>query len=98
MKRNVICGRFLKSVLGDPSFSKYHAQFGEPKDPLITSNMYDCAYAVIENDSIDITADDFGEDLLFNELGGNDDLMSGDDEQPAEEPTPQQNQEATQPQ
>ena len=94
-----ICGRFLKSVLGDPAFRKYHAQFGEPKDPLITSNMFDCGYAVVENDSVDITADDFGEDLLFNELGGNDDLLPGDDEPlPAEEPAPQQNQEATIPQ
>lgn len=37
-----ICGYFLQSVFKDPAFKQYHAKFDKPKDPDITSNMYNC--------------------------------------------------------
>lgn len=38
-----ICGTFLKSVLNDPRFRKYHAKFPKPDEEDITKSMYTCA-------------------------------------------------------
>ena len=74
-----LCGLFLQSVLGDPAFSHYRTRFGEPKDPSITSDMYECAYMVLE-DSIDMMmAEQLNEYMLSNDL---DDETFPEDEQP----------------
>lgn len=67
-----ICGLFLEKVLGDKHFKEYHAKFGECKDPKILPSMYECGYGIIVPDTIDITSDNFGDDLLYEELGGSD--------------------------
>ena len=36
-----ICGRFLKAVFDDERFSRYHAKFGECKDPSILASQYE---------------------------------------------------------
>ena len=47
-----ICGRFLKAVLGDADFSKYHAKFEACRDSSILPNMYECVYYRDPLDSI----------------------------------------------
>ena len=53
-----ICGYFLKSVLDDPQFKKYHAKFPDPKDPNLTANMYGCGgYYKSPSDSDSLSVD-----------------------------------------
>ena len=53
-----ICGYFLKSVLDDPQFKKYHAKFTIPKDADLTSGMYGCGgYFKSPSDSDSLSAD-----------------------------------------
>lgn len=50
-----ICGLFLQSVMNDPAFKHYHGHFNKPKDPGITSSMYECSsYYSQRNDTIDV--------------------------------------------
>ena len=42
-----ICGRFLKSVLSDPSFSHYRVKFEPCKDPTILKSQYE--YVPVSN-------------------------------------------------
>ena len=53
-----ICGYFLKSVLDDPLFKKYHAKFPVPQDADLTSSMYGCGgYFKSPSDSDSLAVD-----------------------------------------
>ena len=69
-----ICGYFLKSVLDDPLFKKYHAKFPEPKDPNLTASMYGCGgYFKSPSDSDSLAVDSLGTavsaDVVVDEFG-----------------------------
>lgn len=66
-----ICGYFLESVLNDPTFQKYHAKFGSPKDDDITSSMYNCAsyYSREKNDSTANDSIHVEEEIVLDENG-----------------------------
>ena len=56
-----ICGYFLKSVLDDPLFKKYHAKFAIPQDANLTSSMYGCGgYFKSPSDSDSLAVDSLG--------------------------------------
>ena len=66
-----ICGYFLESVLNDPAFAKYRVKFGKPKDPDITSNMYNCqSYAPrAKSDSTRRDSVNIDEEIILDEDG-----------------------------
>ena len=66
-----LCGYFVESVLNDPSFSKYHAKFGKPKDDAITYNMYNCASYVThaKRDTLDTDSIAIDDEIMLNESG-----------------------------
>ena len=48
-----ICGYFMESVMGDPTFGKYHGKFRTPDDVDIKYGMYSCAsYVPASTDTI----------------------------------------------
>jgi penicillin-binding protein 1A len=70
-----ICGTFLKSVLSDPRFKKYHAKFPKSEEEDITRSMYTCASyykapaakkTATKSDSISSPSD---EEIQFDENG-----------------------------
>ena len=59
-----ICGYFLKSVLDDPQFKKYHAKFPVPQDANLTSSMYGCGgYFKSPSDSDSLAVDSLGVEI-----------------------------------
>ena len=66
-----ICGYFLKAVLADPAFSRYHAKFPKPKDSDITFSMYNCQ-SYYETSKPDTIAEDsvlVDEEIILDETG-----------------------------
>ena len=70
-----ICGTFLKAVLSDPHFKKYHAKFPKSEEEDITRSMYTCAgyykapavkKTSTKSDSINSPSD---EEIQFDENG-----------------------------
>ena len=99
-----ICGYFLKSVLDDPAFKKYHARFSTFGDTDIVSNMYDCGgYFSAPADSDSIGVDSIAVEIpdresIFYDDFGNPLPRPGKSQEPEEADNtsvPQQNDEAT---
>ena len=66
-----ICGYFLESVLKDPAFAKYRVKFNKPKDPDITSAMYNCqSYSPkVKNDTTRHDSINIEEEIVLDEDG-----------------------------
>ena len=75
-----ICGYFLKSLMDDPQFKKYHGRFNKPEDDDITRSMYMCdSYYPAKKDTalVDSTA-----------LAGDSIIVMGEDGIPVKVPKP----------
>lgn len=75
-----ICGYFLKSLMDDPQFKKYHGRFNKPEDDDITRSMYMCdSYYPAQKDTalVDSTA-----------LAGDSIIVMGEDGIPVKVPKP----------
>ena len=75
-----ICGYFLKSLMDDPQFKKYHGRFNKPEDDDITRSMYMCdSYYPAKKDTalVDSTA-----------LTGDSIIVMGEDGIPVKVPKP----------
>ncbi len=67
-----ICGRFLKAVFDDERFNRYHAKFGECKDPSILANQYEGGGYINPLDTLmafDVNElSSMEDDIIINEL------------------------------
>ncbi len=76
-----ICGLFLQSVMNDPAFKHYHGHFNKPKDPGITSSMYECSsYYSQRNDTIDVDSVAVENDIESIEHEENQGISAGEGE------------------
>lgn len=76
-----ICGLFLQSVMNDPAFKHYHGHFNKPKDPGITSSMYECSsYYSQRNDTIDVDSVAVENDIEAIEHEENQGISAGEGE------------------
>ena len=66
-----LCGYFVEAVLNDPTFSRYHAKFGKPKDDAITYGMYNCASYVTraKRDTLNTDSIAIDDEIMLNEAG-----------------------------
>lgn len=66
-----ICGYFLNALLKDPSFQKYHAKFGRPKDESVKYGMYNCSsyYTSSKKDTTDIDSLSIVDEIILDEDG-----------------------------
>ena len=65
-----VCGYFLQSVLGDPSFKEYHARFERPKDTDITPDLYSCQGVYhYENDTTATDSLLFEDEMILDSEG-----------------------------
>ena len=92
-----LCGYFLQSVMADERFRRYHRKFGDPKEPIPTSE-YGCAACwkePVDSDSLSFGADsifllDKGEEIILpeEELDNLDDEpILDDDDRPKTDPS-----------
>ena len=65
-----VCGYFLQSVFGDPSFKEYHARFERPKDTDITPDLYSCQGVYhYENDTTATDSLLFEDEMILDSEG-----------------------------
>jgi penicillin-binding protein 1A len=75
-----ICGYFLQSVFKDPAFKQYHAKFDRPKDPDITSNMYNCQSYVPRVRKDTTKVDSLASEEIILDENGNPIIKENEDE------------------
>ena len=75
-----ICGYFLQSIFKDPAFKQYHAKFDRPKDPDITSNMYNCQSYVPRVRKDTTKVDSLASEEIILDENGNPIIKENEDE------------------